>query len=103
MCGGAENSSANRGSQMTKNLYDLRIKNLNLQNLGVLTITLSDGSKYTANLNSDFSQLFCYPKDMTEWQAANIIEGAFAIEWKTGFDIHFDQIVALSEIQKKSA
>jgi hypothetical protein len=85
---------------VNKNLYNLRIKNLELQSLGTITITLSDGSKYTANLNSDFSQLFCYPKDMVEWQDANIVEGAFAIEWKTGFDIHFDQIVAISLQQK---
>ena len=88
---------------MNKNLYELRIQELLIQKYNIVTITLSDNSQYTANLYSDFSKLFCYPKDIFEWKDARINEGAFAIEWSSGFDIHFDQIIALANNQKLTA
>ncbi len=81
---------------MKKKLYDLRIKKLEIQSYNCLKITLTNDSEYTANLSSEFSQLFCYPKNFDEWMKAKINDGAYAIEWKCGFDIHFDQIIGLS-------
>ena len=88
---------------MIKNLYNLRIKKLNLPEYNLIKITLTDDSQYTANLNSEFSKLFCYPKDLKEWKDAHINEGSFAIEWTCGFDIHFDQIIAIADDQKMTA
>ena len=88
---------------MNKNIYDLRIKELLTPELNIVKIILSDGSQFTADLSSDFSKLYCYPKDLNEWKNAHINEGAFAIEWASGFDIHFDQIIALSKNQKLTA
>lgn len=88
---------------MNKNLYDLRIKELIIPDYNFIKIILTDGSSYTANLSSDFSKLFCYPRTLNEWKKAKINEGAFAIEWSTGLDIHFDQIIAIAENQKLTA
>ncbi|MDO9182850.1 MAG: hypothetical protein Q7U04_10605 [Bacteriovorax sp.] len=88
---------------MNKNLYDLRIKEFQTQDYNFIKIVLSDDSQYTADLSSDFSKLFCYPRDLNEWKSCHINEGAFAIEWATGFDIHFDQIIAIAENQKLTA
>jgi hypothetical protein len=88
---------------MNKNLYDLRIKELLIHEYNLVKIVLTDGSQYSANLSSDFSKLFCYPRDLSEWKDAYINEGAFAIEWTSGFDIHFDQIIAIADNQKLTA
>lgn len=88
---------------MNKYLYNLRIKELVIHEYNFVKIILTDDSQYTANLSSDFSKLFCYPKNLEEWKNAHINDGAFAIEWSSGFDIHFDQIVAIADIQKLSA
>ena len=88
---------------MKKNLYKLRIKELLILEYNFVKITLTDGSQYTANLSLDFSKLYCYPRNLNEWQSAHINEGAFAIEWASGFDIHFDQIIAIADFQKLTA
>lgn len=88
---------------MSKNLYQLRIKELHIKDYNLIKIVLTDDSRHIADLSSEFSKLFCYPKNLNEWKDAHINEGSFAIEWKSGFDIHFDQIVALSQNQKLTA
>lgn len=88
---------------MTKHLYELRIKDISANEYNIVTILLTDNSKFTANLSSDFSMLFCYPKNLTEWQSVRINEGAFALEWDSGFDIHFDQIIVIADNQKQTA
>lgn len=88
---------------MNENLYNLRIKELLLINYNFVKIVLSDNSEYTADLSSDYSKLFCYPQNLNEWRKARINDGAFAIEWDSGFDIHFDQIIAIAENQKLTA
>jgi hypothetical protein len=75
-------------------------KGLEILNCNLLSITLTDNSTFTADLKKEFSELFCYPKDLIEWKQANINEGAFAIDWKSGFDIHFDQIIVIALKQK---
>lgn len=102
MCRGTKSCSKNRGPKVKKSLYNLRIKTLKIQEYNILKITLTDQTEYTANLSADFSQLFCYPKNLDEWKDAKVNEGAFAIEWKSGFDIHFDQIIAIAIEQKKA-
>ncbi len=88
---------------MNKHLYDLRIKDISISEYNVVTIFLTNNSKFTANLSSDFSKLFCYPKNLIEWKSVRINEGAFALEWDSGFDIHFDQIIAIADNQKQTA
>lgn len=88
---------------MNKNLYDLRIKELILPEYNLVKIILTDDSVHTADLSSDFSKLFCYPQNLKEWKNARINEGSFAIEWDSGFDIHFDQVIAIAENQKLTA
>ncbi len=88
---------------MKKNLYDQKIVKLDCSKLNEVIITLTDGQEFRANLYNEFKDLFCFPKNLEDWSKAKVTDGAFAIEWPTGFDIHFDHIVALAEIQKKSA
>jgi hypothetical protein len=88
---------------VNNDIYSQKIVILDCSILNEITITLANRQVYRANLYSDFKDLFCYPKNLDEWSKAKVIEGGFAIEWPTGFDIHFDHIIALSEIQKKYA
>jgi hypothetical protein len=85
-----------------KNFLDLRIKSFKLIKMNLIQITLSDKSEYTADISS-FQDVYCYPKNESEWNQAHIGECAIDIEWPNGFGIHLDQIAGLSLKQNKSA
>lgn len=62
-------TSGNQGAKIMKNLIGLKIKKFSLGAYHEITIELNDGSKYSANLCT-FSDVYCYPKNTTEWSKA---------------------------------
>ncbi len=84
-----------------KNFIGLKIKKFSIINYNEITIELSDGSTYNANLNK-FNDIYCYPKNLHDWKKANIGECGADIEWSTGFAVHLDQITALATNQKSA-
>ncbi|NOT77504.1 MAG: hypothetical protein HOP07_00715 [Bacteriovoracaceae bacterium] len=78
-----------------KNFILLRIKTFELINYNIIKITLSDNSDYTADISS-FQNVYCYPKNDSEWNQALIGEFQTDIQWPCGFDIHLDQIAGLA-------
>jgi hypothetical protein len=80
--------------KVMKIFIGLKIKNFSIETYNEITIELNDGSVYSANLNS-FNDIYCYPKNLTEWQKADIGECGADIEWKSGFAVHLDQIASL--------
>lgn len=82
-----------------KNLIGLKIKKFSLGAYHEITIELNDGSKYSANLCT-FSDVYCYPKNTTEWSKAATGEFKADIEWESGFAVHLDQIASLSNSKK---
>lgn len=85
-----------------KDLLNLRVKEFKLLKYNIIKIILTDTSSYTANIES-FNSVYCYPKNLTEWEKAYIGESAIDIEWPTGFGIHLDQIISLSLKQNPTA
>lgn len=84
-----------------KNFIGLKIKKISIVNYNNITIELSDGSIYSANL-SKFSDVYCYPKNLHDWKNATIGECGADIEWSSGFAVHLDQVATLA-IEQKSA
>lgn len=82
-----------------KDLMNLRIKNFELLEFNIIKITLNDSSIYTANIES-FKDVYCYPRNLSEWTDAKIGECEIDVEWSTGFGIHLDQIIPLAQMQK---
>ncbi|MBF0104421.1 MAG: hypothetical protein HQM16_03735 [Deltaproteobacteria bacterium] len=58
-----------------------------------VVIEASDGYRYTADL-SFFSGVYCYPKDMGEWQRVFIDKDGLSLVWSTRFEVHVDQVLA---------
>jgi hypothetical protein len=85
-----------------EDLMHLRIKSFELLEYNVIKIKLNDSSVFIANIES-FNSVYCYPKNLSEWEEAKIGECAIDLEWSTGFGIHLDQIIPLALQQKKSA
>jgi hypothetical protein len=77
-----------------KDFYKLRIKSFRLIKYNVISITLTDDSEYTADINS-FCDVYCYPSE-AEWNQAFTGECKADIEWPNGFGIHLDQIAGLA-------
>lgn len=55
----------------------------------------SDGFVYLADLSA-LSPVYCFPKNMTEWQQVRIDAHGYAVAWKNGFEVHVDQVVGLA-------
>jgi hypothetical protein len=85
-----------------KNFIGLKIKQFSIGAYNEITITLNNGSTYSANL-SQFNDVYCYPKNLKDWKNARIGECHADIEWDCGFDVHLDQIAGLALKQSKSA
>ncbi len=85
-----------------KDFIKLRIKTFKLIRFHIISIILTDDSEYTADISS-FQDVYCYPKNETEWNQAFIGEFKADIEWPSGFGIHLDQIAGLALEQNKSA
>lgn len=85
-----------------KDFMKLRIKSFKLINFHIISIILTDDSEYTADISS-FQDVYCYPKNETEWNQAFVGEFKADIEWPGGFGIHLDQIAGLAIRQNKSA
>lgn len=80
---------------MMKDFIKLRLKSFQLVQYNIISITLNDNSTYTADISS-FQKVYCYPKDLTEWEKAFIGEFKADIQWPCGFDIHLHQIADLA-------
>lgn len=85
-----------------KNFIGIKIKEFEIIGLNQIKIILTDESSYQANLES-FNDIYCYPKNINEWNQAKIGENKVDIEWATGFAVHLDQIANLAIDQNKSA
>ncbi len=72
----------------------LTIKSIDLPAYNLISVLASNNVIYTADLSS-FNDVYCYPKDFDEWKLATAIEISI-IGWPCGFDIHLEQIIALS-------
>lgn len=83
-----------------KDFMKLRIKSFKLISYHIISITLTDDSEYTADISS-FKNVYCYPKNETEWGQASVGEFKADIQWPCGFDIHLHQIADLA--MKQSA
>jgi len=85
-----------------KDFIKLRIKSFNLIRNNLISILLTNGSEYSADISS-FQDVYCYPKNEAEWGQAFIGECNADIEWPGGFGIHLDQIASLAITQNLSA
>ena len=74
---------------MMKDFIKLRLKSFQLVQYNIISITLNDNSTYTADISS-FQKVYCYPKDLTEWEKAFIGEFKADIQWPCGFDTHIE-------------
>ncbi len=84
------------------NLIGLKIKKIIIADYNEITIELSNGSIYSANL-STFNDVYCYPKNLHEWKNATIGECRADIEWSSGFAVHLDQVAALATKQQSAS
>lgn len=60
-----------------------------------ITIETSEGYRYTADLSS-FQKVFCFPKNLKEWKQVSIDTDGLSLIWSSRFEVHVDQILALT-------
>ena len=78
-----------------KDFIKLRIKSFTLIRYNLISILLTDGSEYSADISS-FQALYCYPKNDSEWGKAFVGEFKADMQWPCGFDIHLHQIAEMA-------
>ena len=69
-----------------------------------IIIEASDGKLYHADLAS-FKNVYCFPKDETEWGKVYPDSFGTALIWQSRFEVHIDQIIGLAylvEVKKTS-
>lgn len=62
---------------------------------GRVVVEASDGNRYEADLQS-LSPVYCFPRDLAEWQRVSIDSYALGLIWANRFEVHVDQIIALA-------
>jgi len=72
------------------------ILNVTTPEYGRVVIEASDGFRYHADLSS-LAQVYCYPRDRTEWDRVAIDSYGLALVWESRFEAHVDQVVALAD------
>ncbi|EKD52171.1 MAG: hypothetical protein ACD_62C00089G0002 [uncultured bacterium] len=65
-----------------------------------IVIETLQGLRYTADL-ACFESVYCFPKNFAEWQKVSIDSDSLALIWSSRFEVHGDQVIALS--MKKEA
>jgi len=63
---------------------------------GRVVIEASDAKRYHANLSS-LARVYCYPKSDEAWSQVAVDAHGLALVWTTRFEVHVDQVLALSE------
>jgi hypothetical protein len=62
---------------------------------GRVTVDLSDGKTYSADLSS-FSKVYCYPAT-DQWNDVAPDSAGLALVWTSRFEVHVDQIMGLAD------
>lgn len=75
------------------------IYNVQTPEYGKIIIVTSNGYVYEADL-ATFKKVFCFPKNFAEWAQVSIDSDGLALIWKTRFEIHVDQVLALATSHK---
>lgn len=60
-----------------------------------VSIEASDGNRYEADLSS-FSRVYCFPRDVREWERVSIDSYGLGLTWASRFEVHVDQIIGLA-------
>lgn len=81
---------------MKNGLIGQSIIKLTVPAMDEVEITLSNGKTYRANLRDKFHDVYCYPRNESEWMRAFIGEDNIDVQWPSGFAVHLDQVVPLA-------
>ena len=60
-----------------------------------VVLEASDGNRYEADL-TPLSTVYCFPRDLAEWQRVSIDSYALALIWANRFEVHVDQVIGLA-------
>ena len=75
---------------------DIIIKKIKTLGFPRLEIVTNEPKRYVANLIS-FSNVQCFPRSEQEWNDLGITASGFNLTWRTGFEVHVDQIIDSAE------
>jgi hypothetical protein len=63
---------------------------------GRVVMETSDGRAFAADLSS-FAAVTCFPRTLDEWNVVAPDADGFALVWKSGFEVHLDQVIGLAD------
>ena len=71
------------------------IRSVDASEYGRVVIEASDGNHYEADL-TPLSAVYCFPRDLAEWQRVSIDSYALSLIWANRFEVHVDQVIGLA-------
>jgi hypothetical protein len=60
-----------------------------------LIVDASNGKRYHSDLSS-FAGVYCFPKNLEDWQAVSRDGAGLALIWSCRFEVHIDQVIGLA-------
>ncbi len=72
------------------------IRSVSTPAYGRVEILASDGRRYGADLLL-FREVFCFPKDLEQWQQVSVDSCGLSLVWSCRFEVHVDQVVGLAD------
>jgi|CXWL01.1.fsa_nt_gi hypothetical protein len=71
------------------------IRSVEAGDYGRVAVEASDGNRYEADL-MPLSAVYCFPRDLAEWQRVSVDSHALGLIWANRFEVHIDQIIGLA-------
>ncbi len=60
-----------------------------------VVVEASNGKRYHSDLSA-LSNVYCFPKNKSEWESVSQDSDGFALIWPGRFEVHIDQIIGLA-------
>ena len=71
------------------------IRSVTAPTYGHVVIIASDDHRYEADL-STLHNVYCFPRDLPEWQRVSIDSYGLGLVWENRFEVHVDQVIGLA-------